>query len=134
MQQLLRGAFVTSEDLVLEPDGSGGYFIEGCIHCLGGIYIDVSKHVAKIGGEGGDPLVQTIGYRYNVALRGRGNIFRYDCPHRDHNQDHHLHQYDVLNGDQDGTLEFIYSEDDVPTLQEVILKAEDWYHANHERL
>jgi hypothetical protein len=28
MNQLLQGGFVASEDLLLEPDGEGGYFID----------------------------------------------------------------------------------------------------------
>jgi hypothetical protein len=116
MQQLLQGGFVLSEGLSLSSDGTGGVIISGRVFCRGGIYVDVRKKVARVAGEGGDPVVQTSDYSYNVVLGGRGNIFRYDSPHPDHNREHHVHRYDVLTGDTQGSLDFIYSEDEIPTL------------------
>jgi hypothetical protein len=134
MDQLIRSGFALSDELLLDSDGMGGLFITGRIPCLGGIYIDVRKHVVCIGGEGGERLVQTAEYSYNVVLQGRGNIFRYDSPHIDHNREHHVHRYNVLNGDTDGAIEWIYDEEKRPTLQEVVLEAEEWYYAHRDRL
>lgn len=61
---------------------------------------------------------------YNVRIQGVGNVVRYDSGHIDHNTDHHVHHYDVLNGDRTGTVT-IYGEAGWPTLAEVISSARD---------
>lgn len=67
-------------------------------------------------------------------MRGTGNVFRYDSPHRTHDQKHHVHRYDVLSGDQTGTVTFLPKEDDRPTLGEVIREAEAWFYEHYDQL
>jgi len=104
--------------------------LEGRIHCPGGIYIDVTKRIKILEGEGDGAIVQTVAYNYNVTLDEKGNVFRYDSPHHDHFKEHHVHRFDVLNGDTLGSVDFLEEEDQRPTLGEVIKEAANWYYAN----
>lgn len=141
MDQVIRGGFVSSDDLVVSAS-SGFILIEGTISCAGGIVIDVSKRIEILEGEGASARVQTASYSYNVHIQGIGNIFRYDSPDPvgetagapAHHLEHHVHRYDVLRGDKRGTIECIYEEDRVPTLREVIDEAADWFYAHAEAL
>ncbi len=133
MQQFIREGFVILDGLVLETlDNS--ILIYGTIVCLGRIYIDVKKELSILSGEGADAMVQTVDYSYNAVLTNVGNILRYDSPHLDHNQEHHVHRYDVLNGDKKGRVEFIYDEEQRPTLGEVIREVEEWFYKHYEEL
>ncbi|HKP75072.1 MAG TPA: DUF6516 family protein [Longimicrobiaceae bacterium] len=141
MDQVVRGAFVTSHDLRVS---SGGNYltIEGDIHCAGGIVIEVNKRLEILAGEGAAATVQTAGYRYHVRLPGKGTIFRYDSPHPAaagvelpaHHPEHHVHRYDVLSGDVRGTIEIIYDIERVPTLREVIDEAAEWFYRHAEAI
>lgn len=104
-----------------------GLIIEGTITCLGGIYIEVDKTVRTFEDDGETMAVRDE-YTYNVVLQGQGNIFRYDGPHPVHHQFHHVHRYDVLDGDREGAIERIEEEDDTPTLGQVVDEAEQWYY------
>jgi hypothetical protein len=132
MAQMRRGGFVVSDTLTFTPL-PGSILLEGTIRCRGGIYIDVRKRLNVLDGEGANALVQTASYSYNVALEGKGNIVRYDSPHRTHRQFHHVHRYDVLEGNIDGTVERT-PEDDWPTLGEVLREAEAWYYDHYDAL
>lgn len=132
MEHLLRGGFLQSDDRLFIVPGDGCFFILGDLPCDGGIDIDVDKRIVFIDEDADDPLVQTVEYRYNVTLRGVGVVFRYDSPHQGHNQDNHVHRYDVLSGDRDGKVDFLFHEDEVPTLGEVVDEAADWYYSNIE--
>ena len=134
MQQFLRGGFVSSEDLSVLDVGDGVILIEGRIQCAGDIYIDVSKRLEILSGEGPQAFVQTVDYSYNVVLGGIGNVFRYDAPHPDHNQFHHVHRYDLLDGDMHGRVERVEPQDDWPTLGEVISEAERWFYENVDEI
>lgn len=133
MQQVLRNGFVLSEDLSFEPL-PGAVLLSGRIQCQGGIYIDVSKQIELLTNEGASSTVQTKAYRYNVALAGRSNIFRYDSAHPDHNQEDHVHRYDIISGKQVEPAEMIYDRERVPTLREVIDEAEEWYYEHQDQL
>jgi hypothetical protein len=132
MAQMRRGGFVVSDALVFTPLPKA-ILLEGTIDCQGQIRIDVRKRLDVLDDRGDDPLVQTIFYSYNVALAGRGTIFRYDSPHQNHRRFHHVHRYDVLSDDTEGTVERV-PEDDWPTLGEVILEAQDWYYEHYDAL
>ena len=114
----------------LDVDAVEGHLLlHGRIHCKGGLQIDVNKRL-RLGDESGHDTVQTVAYSYNVSLQNLGNIFRYDSPHPTHNREHHVHRYDVLNGDTEGTVEMDYREDEWPTLREVVDEAAEWYYAH----
>ncbi|NBB87164.1 MAG: hypothetical protein GVY12_13230 [Bacteroidetes bacterium] len=130
MEHLRLGGFVVSDTLAFSALRNS-ILLTGNIGCKGGINIDVKKRLQVREGEGANALVQTVYYKYNVALSGHGTIFRYDSPHREHRRFHHVHRYDVLSGDSEGTVERI--EDDAwPTLGEVVQEAADWYYDHHE--
>lgn len=133
LEQLLRGGFLISADDLQIEAGDGCILIEGLLHCQGGIIVDVSKRIVFLEDEE-DPLVQTVDYSYCVTLRNVGVICRYDSPHKDHQQDHHVHRYDVLDGDRDGKVEPIYEEDERPLLAEVVEEAAEWFFKNLARL
>ena len=132
MEQALQAGFVVSDGLSIVPIG-GGILIEGIVDCLGHIRIEVDKRLVFVD-SGDDPLVQTTDYRYNVSIAGVGVMFRYDSPHPDHRQEHHVHRYDVLNGDLEGTIEFIYDEEERPVLAEIFEEASDWFFEHIEEL
>lgn len=133
MERMLHNGFVLSDNLVFTPVHNALY-LDGEILCQGGIRLDVSKEIAILEGVGADALVRTISYSYNAFLIGRGNILRYDSPHATHNQEHHVHRYDVLRGDTRGTLTFLEDEAGRPTLGEVITELERWYYEHYDDL
>jgi hypothetical protein len=134
MQQFLRGGFVRSENLSFNDLGDGFIEMEGVIECDGGIYIEVRKRIEILDGDGADALVQTVDYSYNAAIRGVGNILRYDSPHPDHNREHHVHRFDVFAGVERRPPIFILDESARPTLGEVIEEVQAWYYANLDQL
>lgn len=112
---------------------TGFYVMDGDIEVDGGAVISVEKQIDVVDVAGGRARVQTAYYSYNVRLPGIGTIFRYDGPHR-HRPYHHVHRYDILNRDSEGTIEQLAGDDDVPTLAEVILEAHEWCSKNYARL
>lgn len=122
--------FVLEDTTMWVLIGQGQLQLVGEIRCLGGIVIDVDKYLVQLDGEGPNATVQTTDYSYNVYIQGLGNIFRYDSAHHDHHSFHHVHRYDVFNGDREGTVERC----EWPTLGEVIERAAEWYDANFEQL
>lgn len=115
-----------SDDLDVVPY-EGHLLLHGRIHCKGGIHVEVNKRLRMSRNESVD-FVQTVAYSYNVSLQNLGNIFRYDSPHSTHNREHHVHRYDVLNGDTTGILTMDYRDDNWPTLREVVDEAAHWYY------
>jgi hypothetical protein len=127
IEQFKNRGFILSEDLNFVAI-DGFILLEGTIHCAGHIHITVEKRMKVLNGDGENAMVERVAYSYNVSLSQRGNIFRYDSPHSTHNKQNHLHRFDVLNNDHDGTISFIEDEDATPTLGEVISEAEEWYY------
>ena len=122
-----------SDELAIERHGSG-ILVVGRVECEAGIYLDITESWA-VNGSGPSAMVERRQYSYNAALRGRGNIFRYNSPHQDHNFEHHVHHFDVLGGDTSGGDPIpIYSVDQTPTLYEAIGEAERWYVTHVEEL
>lgn len=126
-ERLLRDGFVVHDSTVFTPLHDS-ILLEGRIECLGGLYVDVRKRLAILEGEGADAVVQNVYYSYDVVLRGVGNVFRYDSPHKTHNKEHHVHRFDVLSGDREGRVVFLPDESVRPTLGEVLREAEGWYY------
>ncbi len=129
MQRFLRVGFVRSENLSFTDLGDGFIELEGVIECAGNIYVDVSKRIQILEGDGPNALVQTVDYSYNAFVSGSGNILRYDSPHPDHYKQHHVHRFDVLTR-REIAVDFIQIEDDRPTLGEIISEVESWYYDN----
>ena len=125
--------FVLSDDLAFADVGGGVIRLEGTIHCEHDLYIVVTKALEILDGDGSSAFVQTFEYTYNAALRGVGNVFRYDSAHADHNQEHHVHRYDVLNGDMSGKVD-LHGPDGWPTLGDVIEELRGWAADNSEAL
>lgn len=134
MHRLASEGFVLSDGVTLTPFGDGLFLMSGDIECAGDIVVEVTKLLQVVDGHGTAVRVRTASYSYNAHLRGRGNILRYDSPHSDqHRPKHHVHRYDVLAGDRDGTVTDI-GDDDWPTLGEVLEELREWYFANAERI
>ena len=134
MQQFLGKNFVLAEELRFEDLGAGDFLMQGKITCEGGLRIDVSKRLSRVGGTDDAPTVRTVGYSYSAVLENVGSIFRYDSPHPDHNQFHHVHRYNILDGDVHGEVHSITPATDWPTLGEVIQELCDWYFQHIDRL
>ncbi|NTW52991.1 MAG: hypothetical protein HGB22_10460 [Chlorobiaceae bacterium] len=107
--------FVIYEGLLITPLRKA-ILITGTIECSGGLKVEVQKRLDILDQEDRNPLVQTVSYSYNVFLTGVGNVFRYDSPHKDHNQQHHVHRYDVLNAGNTVAVTYIGDEENIPTL------------------
>lgn len=129
MQRFLREEFILSEDLIFSASGDGYLSISGTIKCKGGIEVLVAKILKILSGSGHRSLVQTIEYSYNAYVAGQGNILRYNSPHDDHNQFHHVHRFDFFGGG-DETVEEIKTEEDRPTLSDVLEELRNWYWQN----
>jgi hypothetical protein len=130
MGQFVDRGFILSDTLEVLPYGARYIVITGSLACLGDIRLDVSKLLEVVDGEGGMARVQTVEYSYNANLPGVGNILRYDSPHPDHNCFHHVHRFDVFDGDREGRAEAC----EWPHLGDVIGELEAWFYDNYERL
>ncbi len=119
--------FLLEADLELAPFGDDFLVMTGVIYCASEIRLEVSKQLHLTGNE---PLAQTFAYTYNAVLRGGGTILRYNSPHPNHNKFHHVHRYDVLSGDKEGTTTEL-SEAERPTLAQVVQELHDWYYDNY---
>ena len=120
MQQFVGDGFVLAEELLFSDLGDGQFFMDGSITCEGGLRIDVSKHLTIVDWVGEEPRVQTTGHSYSAILSGYGSVFRYDSPHPDHNQFHHVHRYRILENGVHGAVSAIGPPDKWPTPSEVM--------------
>jgi len=62
------------------------------------------------------------------VLSTRGTIFRYNSPHQNHREFHHVHRFDLLGTGAETVTPV--DERDVPTLRQVLEEAEGWYWGN----
>ncbi len=129
MQRFLADGFVIRDGTGLFAYGAGLFLLDGLIECLGGILLEVRKVLRHMDGRGASMRVQTVLYSYNALLPGRGCILRYDSPH-EHRPTHHVHRYDVLNGDKIGRIEPCAW----PHLGDVVEELRTWYYDNFDKL
>lgn len=125
MESCLRHGFVLRDEVKwTRLDNS--FVFRGRIECQGGILIDVKKLVVILDHDGADLIVQTRSYTYNATLGGRNwTIVRYDSPHP-HFPYHHVHRFKTgVQMSRD-----ILSEEERPTLSEVVRELEMWYYDN----
>ena len=130
MRQFIADGFVIRDGTGVSGYGTGLFLFDGTIECQGGIVLEVRKVLKRVDGHGAATRVQTIEYSYNGLLTGRGCILRYDGPHLPHRLIHHVHRYDVLNGDKEGIIE----RSEWPHLGEVIEELRAWYYDNFDTL
>lgn len=132
MQDFLREGFVLSEDLHFVEIGGRKLALEGTITCQGGIVVEVEeveKVLKIISGDGANAMVQTVQYRYHAYAQDRGNILRYDSPHS-HRPYHHVHRHDICGTWTETAIDELRTEDDIPTLSEVLDELREIYYAN----
>lgn len=110
----------------------GAIEIRGKLECPGSIFVRVQKLLMICGGNEKDPLVRTVAYSYNTYVNGIGTRVRYDSPHP-HRPYHHVHRYDLLNGDFDGHIQRI-DDDAWPHLSEVVEEVVHWYWKHIEEV
>jgi len=135
-QYLDSGDFVGRDNVDSRPvvsRGRAGILLRGEIGCRGRIVIGVEKFLEILERLDGDAIVETRWYTYNVRVRGKHNIFRYDNQHPEylhigHHDEHHKHVFDSETGEELGTVWI--SSDGWPHLSEVIDEARDWRHHN----
>ncbi len=132
LHQFISDGFIGRESLTIEPS-AGRLRIRGEVGCSGRILVYVDK-ILEIVDDATDPLVQTINYTYNVSLQGGGNLFRYDSPHEDHNQDHHKHVFDRETFEEIAESPLLHGLDGWPTLGEVVQEAARFYWENFQAL
>lgn len=140
MGQMIYNGEVDEDALELPNGASGELLIDGEIWLRDRVLkVTVTKTLEVLDdSEPGNPVVQTSSYSYNVSIVGHGNLFRYCSPHEDgmgipHHAHHHRHQYDPFGPNPDHSEVEIRGED-WPTLQEVIVEADEWYLKNQDNL
>lgn len=133
IRDLENRGFLLLDGLGWNAEGDAFLTIAGALECAGEIRVEVSKQIQILEGAGSAALVQTVAYSYNAVLDSVGNILRYDSPHPTHNRYHHVHRYAVLAGDKDGTITEL-TEDEWPTLTQVVDELAEWYYANYDAI
>lgn len=132
MADLLREGFVVQDDCRFTILSSV-VILEGTIHCLDGISLDVRKEIDVLKGRGPGAEVRTRAFRYHAWVRGSHNIFRYESAH-EHRPYAHKHVYDTFGYGQENRLIELRSQDEVPTLAEVVRELQGWHQDNGRRL
>jgi hypothetical protein len=132
MASLSDGGFVVEDqtDFSFGPDV---VLLTGQIVCLSGITVDVLKIIGVRSGKGANAVVQTDLFRYQAWVRGENGIFRY-CSAHNHRPYAHKHVYDTFDRTIEPACLELRTEDEVPTLLEVIEELQGWHYANASRL
>ena len=127
LEQYRRMGFVLSEDLEIEY-GVSKLFMSGSIYCESGLRIQVNKTIDILESDGMKSKVKTSHFSYSAIVAGDDYIFRYDSPHPDHRNYPHVHR----KSDDGCTVGIgeLYSEEEIPTLGEVIGELYDFYTDN----
>ncbi len=133
MEQFRLSGFVADDNLKFK-ELPPILILEGEIACLGRIVVGVSKVLEFIRPH--ENLVQTVGYSYNVSVRGIGNVFRHDNAHRyeGHVDAHHCHRYDFPRPEEIAGSPFWLGADGRLTLGEVIEEARTWHSEYYQML
>jgi hypothetical protein len=139
-QYLLAGDFVHEDTTDFEPAPEGEYDVPGIllmgeIGCRGRIVIAVRKFLEILERRSRDAIVETRFYRYNVSVRGVGNIFRYDNGHPGflypgHYDSHHKHVWDFQTGEELPHSPMWIDAHQWPLLNRVIDEAAAWRRNN----
>jgi hypothetical protein len=129
IEQLRAEGFVLHPELSYTP-ASEGLLVSGYIQCEGNLYLQVMQYIALVERVGVSRLFAIEDYSYHAVLRGVGSIFRYDSPHPDHNQEHHVHEYSVIGKAAVGPPRFLYSEAEIPTLGDALRRLRRWHSDN----
>lgn len=131
-------ASLVNQGFVLQDDCSFEFFqglivLEGRIHCLGQIEVTVKKLIDVLSGSGHARIVQTRQFSYHANFANGPNILRYDSPvpHRNY---FHKHRFDTFGTRREIEVVQIDSEEDVPTLGEVLTELQEWYWGNEDRI
>lgn len=132
MADLLAEGFVVQDDcrFTFLP---GLVILEGTIVCLDGITLDIRKEIKVLDGRGMGARVQTRRFRYHAWVRGVHNVLRYESAH-EHREHAHKHVYDTFGyGGETAVIE-LPTEDEIPTLGEVIRELQSWHQESATRL
>lgn len=111
----------------------GAILLTGRIICLDGIEVDVLKSIGIRSGTGMTAVVQTDSFTYNCWVRGRHNILRY-CSAHAHRSYAHKHIYDPFDRGREVECRELRTEDEIPTLREVIEELQAWHQETAHRL
>jgi len=133
MADFLAEGFVVQDDcgFTFLP---GVVVLEGSIICLDGVTPDVRKEIEILGGSGMNAWVQTRSFRYHAWVRGSHNILRYESAHERHRERAHKHVYDTFGyGGETDVIE-LSTEDEIPTLGDVLSELRGWHLMNARRL
>ncbi len=132
IRHLIDGGFLVKDAITWDATGDGYIVGEGDLICIAGIRVQVIKRLKILSGEGANATVKTVSYGYNAVLSGIGNILRYDNPHGPtHRPYDHVHRFDILGDGSEEVID-IYSEEQIPTLAQVVEELADWYYANKD--
>jgi hypothetical protein len=120
--------FIEHNTIAIRTKGSGDILVKGRLHCIGGIYLNVTNQLQR----NEQDQVHILGYSYHAGLRGEPNraIFRYDNAHsyvREGQSDaHHKHHFDPTTGREIRPPEWI-GHNRMPTLCSVLEELEQWW-------
>jgi hypothetical protein len=138
-QYVMAGDFVGEDGTVFRPV-RGGILLQGGIACRGNLVISVKKFLEILSRQDDlDPWVETRVYKYNVSVRGLGNVFRYDNEHPywiypEHHDPHHKHIFDWRAGAELPDSPVWVGANDWPHLNAVIEETRGWYYNNRDAL
>jgi len=126
------------QGFVLQDDCQFAFFpqvvlLQGRIICLDAVTLEISKELKILDGVGASATVQTRSFRYQAWVRGKHNIFRYDSAHG-HRPYAHRHGYNTFGFGEELEIAPLATENDIPTLTEVIYELQDWHQVNAHRL
>lgn len=107
--------------------------LQGTIVCLDALTVEVVKEIVVLSGSRMNARVQTRSFRYHAWVRGAHNILRYESAH-EHRPHAHKHEYSTFGDGRELRVVDLASEDEIPTLGEVIRELQVWHHEHAARL
>ncbi len=107
--------------------------LEGTIVCLDGMTLEVRKEIQVLTGRGMTAEVQTRRFRYHAWVRGVHNILPYESAH-EHRQQAHKHVYETFGYGSETAVIELATDEEVPTLAEVIRELQLWHQQNATRI
>lgn len=131
IQRLLREGFALGETLRFKKTSERSIAQRGTIVCQGGIVLEVKKVLKILRGHGANAFVQTVEYHYEAYAEGRGSLLRYRSPDGFRTFPH-VHRFDLFKTWSETAVHDLRTEDEIPTVAEVVDELRDLYYENLE--
>lgn len=130
LESLKASGVVCNETLEIDQLDCARLRIKGFVYCRGGLELKVDK-ILKVEKTSRGQTIQAVKYSYNLRFSNGGNIFRYDNAHvhsyLGHKSPFHVHRFNPMGVQLPNSPTEVPSEEDWPTLTEVIEEADSYY-------